>query len=643
MRRVVTVAFFLAALLLTACASRSVPVTVTAPAETVVVTATPSASPSPSPPPTGSTSLHVCVVGEPDTLYLYGGSQLPATRHVMEALYDGPIDYRDYTYQPVILEKLPRLADGDAVTDTTYVREGDRVVDAAGDLVTLEEGVDVRPSGCYTTGCEVTFESGLLRMDRMEVTFALQQDLTWSDGEPLTAADSVFGFEVASDPATPGYRHLAGRTAAYRAVDEWTTEWVGVPGFMDPSYFLNFFPPLPRHQLEERTPGELTGADATRRTPLGWGPFVVEEWVRGDHIALSRNPHYFRADESLPRVDRVVFEFTDGAPEMVAALLAGDCDVAVRDPDTMSLMPFLVRAEQRGLLNVASAPGDGWEHLNFNLDPAPGYESPAFFADVDVRQAVAMCIDRQAIVEEVAYGRSVVPDTYLPPGHPLYPEGGLARWEYDPVAGRALLGEKGWRDEDGDGVREAYDVDGIRDGEPFQVTLSTPSDAASSGDEVSYDTARIIRAQLADCGIQVTLETMPRWELMAPGPDGPLFGRRFDMAEATRWLGEQPPCEWYLSSRVPGEDDWDGPNVTGYRNSVYDDVCLSARQALPGTLDFERYHQEAQIIFSHHIPSLPLFMRLRVALARPGVENFEMDPTAPSELWNLETLDVGSP
>ncbi len=604
------------------------------------MTATPSSSPSPSPPPTGSKSLHVCVVGEPDTLYLYGGSELPATRHVMEALYDGPIDHRDYAYQPVILEKLPSLADGDAVTDTTYVREGDLVVDASGDLVTLEEGVDVRPSGCYTTGCEITFESGLLRMDRMEVTFALRDDVTWSDGEPLTAADSVFGFEVASDPVTPGYRYLADRTAGYRALDESHTEWVGVPGFIDPSYFLSIFPPLPRHQLEDRLPSELTGYAGTRRAPLGWGPFVVDEWVQGDRISLSRNPHYFRAEESLPMVDRVVFEFTEGAPEMVAALLAGDCDVTAHDPNLMSLMPFLVRAEDRGLLQVASAPGVGWEHINFNLDPAPGYEPPAFFADVDVRQAVAMCIDRQAIVEEVAYGRSVVPDTYVPPGHPLYPEGGLAHWEYDPAAGRALLGEKGWRDEDGDGVREARGVEGIRDGEPFEVTLLTPSDAASSDDGVSREVTRIVRAQLADCGIRVTLETMPRWELMAPGPEGPLVGRRFDMAQETRALGEQAPCEWYLSSEVPGDDHWDGTNVTGYQNSVYDEVCLSARQALPGTPDFERYHREAQIIFSHHVPALPLFMRLRVALARPEVEHFEMDPTAPSELWNLETLDV---
>jgi peptide/nickel transport system substrate-binding protein len=579
--------------------------------------------------------LNVCIVGEPDTLYLYGGSRLSATRHVMEALYDGPIDHRDYAYQPVILEKLPSLADGDAVTRTTYVREGDRVIDANGQLAELSEGVQIRPSGCYTTGCEVAFESGIVRMDRMEVTFSLREDVTWSDGEPLTAADSEFGFEVASDPATPAYRCLTDRTSDYQALGEWRTKWIGLPGFMDPSYALNFFPPLPRHQLEDRSPTELPGYDGTRRAPLGWGPFVVDEWVQGDHISLSRNPRYFRANESLPVLDRVEFHFTTGAADMVAALLSGECDVATHDPDFVPLMPFLVRAEDRGLLQVASAPGEGWDHLSFGLDPVSEYERPSFFGDVEVRQAVALCTDRQALVDEVTYGRGAVPDSYLPPGHPLYPEDELAHWDYDPTAGRALLDEIGWRDEDGDGVREARGVEGVREGEPFAVTLLT-----SVHDQISQETARIVRAQLADCGLRVTLEELPRWELLGPGPEGPLFGRQFDMAVGTWWLDEEPPCGRYLSSEVPGGDNWDGANVTGYQNTVYDDACLSARRALPGTSAFERYHREAQIIFSHHLPALPLLMRLRVALTRPGVENLQVDATSGSELWNLEALDI---
>ena len=135
--RCVLIAVTAAVLLLTGCAPQIVTVTVTTPPETVVVTATP--APSPTPPPPEPKALTVCLVGEPDTLYLYGGSRLAATRHVMEALYDGPVDYLNYAHRPVILRKVPSIADGDAVTRAVRVREGDRVLDATGQVVELVE------------------------------------------------------------------------------------------------------------------------------------------------------------------------------------------------------------------------------------------------------------------------------------------------------------------------------------------------------------------------------------------------------------------------------------------------------------------------------------------------------------------------
>lgn len=633
------------ALLLSACAPRLVTVTVTSPPEVVVVTATPAktATPPPSPAPEEPKVLNVCLVGEPDTLYLYGASRLPATRHVMEALYDGPIDRRDYGDQPVILEKVPSLADGDAVTRTTYVRRGDRVLDADGRVVALDEGVRVRPTGCYTSGCEVVYEDGMLAMERMEVTFALRQDVTWSDGEPLTAEDSEFAFQVASDPATPGYRYLTERTSQYVAADRWHVTWKGVPGFIDPSYAETFFPPLPRHQLGARSPADFPDDDLTRRKPLGWGPFVLDEWVRGEHITLRRNPHYFRADEGLPHLDQVVFKVRADRWDVAAGLFSGVCDIGTHDAGFGSLMPLLTRTEEAGLLQVASAPAEGMMLLSFGVEPSDQHEGPHLFADRRVRQGIAKCVDRQDLIDAVTHGRSVAPDSYLPPGDPRYPEDELTRWSYDPAGGRALLDASGWRDLDGDGVREAQDVEDVSDGErfaegePFAVTL-----LASADDPASQETARILRAQLADCGVRVTIDERRRWEIFADGPEGPLFGRQFDAAAVTWWFDEEAPCQRYLSSEVPQEGGWGAPNITGYRNASYDDACLSAWRALPGTPAHESHHRAAQIVFSEDVPALPLFMPLRIALARPSVKNFRMDATAESELWDLESVDVSA-
>jgi len=632
-RRDIFAAFTTVILLLTACAPQVVTVTVTTPPETVVVTATPSPTPTPLPP--APKVLTICLIGEPDTLYLYGGSRLAATRHVMEPLYDGPIDHLSYTYQPVILQKVPVIADGDAVTRTVRVREGSRVVSAEGDVVELTEGIRVCPVGCYTEECAVEFEGQSLRMEKMEVTFALREDVTWADGEPLTADDSVFAFQVASDPATPGGHYLTDRTVSYRSLDEWRVKWVGLPGFIDSTYFLNFFAPLPRHQLESRSPTALLRADEIRRYPLGWGPFVIEEWVPGDHITLSRNPHYFRAAEGLPYLDHVVFKFTTSASELVARLLSGECDVGPQDTGFEPFMPLLMQAEQHGLLKVVSATSNGWEHIDFGIVPVPGYRQADFFGDVRVRQAIVQCLDRQAIIDEVTYGRSVVPDSYLPPEHPLYAGEHFVRWDYDPTAGRALLEEVGWLDEDEDGVREAHRIQGVRTGTLFEVTLLTSSDSPAS-----QQVARIVKAHLADCGIRVNLETRPSWEFFADGPEGLLFGRQFDLAETAWWFDTIPPCGHYMSSEIPDKGRWYGDNSTGYSNPDYDAVCQAALQALPGTPEYEEYHRQAQVIFSEELPAVPLFMWLRIAVARPNVLNFTLDPTVRSGLWNIEMFDV---
>ena len=134
-RRPTLSALIAAMLLLTGCAPQVVTVTVTTPPETVIVTATPEPTVAPTPQPPQLKTLTVCLVGEPDTLYLYGGSRLTSTKHVMEAIYDGPIDYVNYAYQPVILQKVPSIADGDAFTRTKRVRAGDRVVSADGNVV----------------------------------------------------------------------------------------------------------------------------------------------------------------------------------------------------------------------------------------------------------------------------------------------------------------------------------------------------------------------------------------------------------------------------------------------------------------------------------------------------------------------------
>jgi peptide/nickel transport system substrate-binding protein len=595
--------------------------------------------------PAGPKTLVVCMGQEPDTLYHYGGSML-ASSHIKQAVYDGyaggGIDNRTYAYQPVILEKLPNLDDDDAEIAVVTVQAGDMVVGDDGNPVELAEGVLVRPSGCRSTDCAVEFDGEPLEMDQMVVTFQLLEGITWSNGDPLTSDDSLYGYELNADPDTPISRYTVERTASYEAPDELTTVWTGLPGYIDSVYFTNFWMPLPRALWQEELgygAVDLLEAEESSRMPMGWGPFVISEWVAGDHITVEKNENYFRADEGLPYLDTVIFRFVPDSNAAVAQLISGECDIATQDGSLDDQAELLLKLEQEGVVEPVFVTGTVWEHVDFGINPIPAYDRPDFFEDVRTRQAVAHCLDRQSVVDTILYGRSIVIDSYIPPEHPLYAGDRLVSYAYDPEAGMALLEEVGWVDSDGDGVREASGVEGVPDG----TLLEFKWQSTTASMRVQY--MQIFQQNLADCGFQVNLENLPAAEYFADGPEGPLFGRQFDLGSFAWLTGVEPPCDLYLGldTNVPSEENnWGGQNDPGFMNDEYDAACLRALTALPGSEDYVEGHMESQRIFSEQLPVVPLFLRIKLAATRPEVQGFVMDPTENSEMWNIETLDLAT-
>ena len=285
--------------------------------ETVVVTEIVEGTPmtvihlvTPTPEPSGPRTLVICMGQEPDSLFLFGTGMLSAA-HVMEAIYDFPFDHRDFAYQPVILEKLPNLADGDAYFEVVTVNEGDAVVDAAGNVVTLESNADP-PIMLASPGRGEPFpyDGDLVELEQLTATFKLLPGIEWSDGTPLTADDSVYGYQLLANPDVGTTNFIVDRTAKYEALDELTTQWKGIPGFRDSTYYTNFFFPSPEHIWGQYPPKELLEAEESSRKPLGWGPYIIDEWIQGDSITLHKNPNYWRAGEWLPLFDTLVFLFT---------------------------------------------------------------------------------------------------------------------------------------------------------------------------------------------------------------------------------------------------------------------------------------------------------------------------------------------
>ncbi len=468
-------------LVLTAC-SLSLPQP--APATPTPAAGLPPATTVPTQPVATATSeprtLTVCLGQEPNSLYPFDVLN-SAARSVLGTLYDGPIDIFSNGYQAVILERIPSLENGDAQLTQVVVKRGDLVSDINGELAPLDYGVSVLPAGCYDDSCAVKFADGVeLQMDQVVATFRLLPDLKWADGAPLTIKDSLYAFQLASDPATPGSKYLTERTQSYEALDDLTVQWWGVPGFVDPTYADNFWAPLPQHLWGTLTAEQLAAAELAARPPLGWGAYAFTEWTPGEYIRLDKNPNYFRAAEGLPFFETLVFRFVKDAPTGISALIAGQCDIldsSVRLDGHIDLLTELERNNQVQLI-ISTTPV--MERLDFGIRPSTfddgvsSNDRPDFFGDVRTRQGIAYCLDRAQVVNTVLNGMSQVPDTFVSPLHALFAPD-TAKYPFDVAKGIDLLKSAGWNDPDNDPATPllAANVKGVPAGTPLVLRYWT--------------------------------------------------------------------------------------------------------------------------------------------------------------------------
>ena len=593
----------------------------------VPVTITP--SPHFVPKPDSPKQLTVCQITEPKSLYWYDnppfGPLALAKENVSHALYENLYTTRAYAFQPQGLVSLPSLETGDAEIIEVTVNRCDTVMDSQGRLVTIANGTRLR----NFAGEELIFSGEPVILPQMVVRFTFQP-LVWSDGQPVTAQDSVFSYKVARDPSTPGSKTQTGRTASYMAVAERMVEWRGVAGWLDPLYFTNVWMPLPAHQLAGLAAAELLTTPQTTHFPLSSGPFVVQEWVQGHHIALARNPYYYRQNEGLPRLDGLTIRFVTNQDQLIALLLAGECHIATQDGLSLAQATLLHNAQSQGFLTVYSQTTAVFEHLDFGINSEPVYASkrPDWFEDSRVRQAISQCLDRQAMAEVILYGTGQVSDLFVPPDHPLI-TADVPHWPFDPAAANILLDELGYHDFNGDGIRQ-----NPLDNKPFRVNLGI-----SRNNATHQQLATMLVTNLAQCGIEVNIIIYGASEWFAPG--GPLFGRRFDLAIFPWITPLSTPCHFYTTTAIPGEaNDWQGNNEMGWSNTAFDTACQNAHQAFWGSDSFAAATQNTFRLFAQELPSLPLFHYLKLSATLPTVQHFQPDPTQSSEFWNVFEWDI---
>lgn len=577
--------------------------------------------PTPIPSPVPPKIFSICLGKEPDSLFLYGDLSESA-EIIRQAIYDGPVDQIDFLYQSQILEELPSQENGLVTLNQVEVLPGQRLVDAQGNITLLASGVEFRPAGCSSSDCwEVYEDQPAIILDQVAVRFMIHDGILWSDGAPMRPEDSLYSYLAAKEiygskgPARLRY------AADYQVLEEGEIQWTGIPGYMGiHDYAGLFFSPLPEHLLANYTREELLTSPQTTLSPIGWGPYRSLEWVRGDHITLERNDLYFLAEDGWPAFDYLVFRFVGDGQEALAAYASGECDLVANTPDLTNYFTEILALEERGELNMISIDQPAWEQISFGVKSLD--RSRRLLSDPQMRAAIAMCVDKEALAARRKDAGSIAENLY----HPLDPRYSPQNTSlgYQPVEAENILESLGWIDADQDPAtpRTSGGAEGVAWGTPLRLSLLV------AGEEGDSPTPGMIKEQLARCGVEVEIDYQPAAELLAPGPEGPVFGRQFDLALFAWTTGSYHLCQIYQTKEIPGlypdfPKGWGGVNATGYSRESFDQACSTILSSLPDSEGAEAQILTVQSIFEEDLPALPLFFRRELLIYRPGLEGIQ--------------------
>ncbi len=424
------------------------------------------------------------------------------------------------------------------------------------------------------------------------VVFHLRHDVRWHDGQPTTAEDVLFTYERATDPAT-GFSnsdYFAGWTGG-EVVDSYTVRFHLEPR-PDPLAGLPFTPIVPKHLLDT-IPAERLRQAAFNRSPVGNGPFRFVSRRANDRWVFEANDDFPADLGGRPNIDRLVWRVIPENSAQLTELRVGEADLILQ-PRADQVTEL---AQRPGLRAVVKASRQFafivWNERRPPLD------------DARVRRALAMAIDREAIVERFRQGFGTPGLTTVLPFHWAYDDS-LRPLPHAPDSAVALLAAAGVADRDGDGMLERAD------GKPFALELELPA-----GSEYYRDLAEVVRHDLSAIGVRMSTK---------PTEGTTLFGdltsseRRFDAA-LLGWVGD-----FRLDLHdVFHSEALDGPyQFASYRNPRLDSLLDAASAETDRTRAAPLWHRVQQILLRDQ-PWTLLFYQTDAFLARDRVHGLDMD------------------
>lgn len=346
-----------------------------------------------------------------------------------------------------------------------------------------------------------------------EWTFKLRPGLKWSDGKPLTSADVLFTYhEIINNPQIPNnYRDFwsyLSRFPELSAPDPQTVRLVVEKPFAPLLYNL-MAPVLPQHILkaslqpdsQQRLPFfRAWGLNVKPEQLVSNGPWRLAGYQPGQRVTLERNPHYYQKDpqgQQLPYLDKMVLLDMQDAQTAMLRFRNGELDTYLMNPPDYDLLAAEQQKRKFSIYNLGPNPSSLFVMFNMsrairpNQQPVVDPVKAAWFRDPVFRQALALAIDKQGLIDSVYKGRAVPQFSHLNLHNPFY-NPALTDYGYDMAEARKLLKAAGYS-----WTTKNQLLDPRRKPVGFELTTNVSSSERDA-------TCAVLRKTWAQLGINVT-------------------------------------------------------------------------------------------------------------------------------------------
>ena len=459
------------------------------------------------------------------------------------------------------------------------------------------------------------------------VTYKINPNFKWSNGEPVTTKDIVKTYEIMANQeyitSSKSLRYNKNRKAIV-GIEEYNEGKADkISGLeviddstmkihlkeMTPSVYWggNFVPEFVNAKQFEGIPmDKITESDALRKNPLSYGPYVIKEIVQGEKVIFEANPYYYKGE---PKIKRLEMEILPPS-QQVAAIKSGKYDIVLKVspeifPELEKLDNINILTKKAGSMNYIAFKLGKWDEEKNEVVTDPNSK----MYDLNLRKAIAYAIDMDAVSKQFYHGLSTPAKSQLSPLFPSLHNPEINGFKQDVEKAKQLLDEAGFKDVDGDGIREG------KDGKPVKYTL-----AMMSGGEIAEPLAQYYIQQWRAIGLDVEL----------------LDGRLLDSKNFyNRVNGDDPAIDFCIAGIGFGTDPQQlaifGKNAK-FNISRYISDPLEA--ALDATVSKEAMNEEYRVkaykdyekVFMEEIPAVPILNKLDILVVNKRIKKYDWRP-----------------